>query len=161
MGTGQTILTLGAMMILSQLVLNVYRGLNSGGEVLQDSKLSIIAVSVATSLVEEAVGKAFDEATVDDFVSKKWKLTRKLGPERGETYPNFDDFDDYSNLQFTDTTWTVPYTLHARVVYIDPTNPDGEVNSRTWHKKLTVFVTSPFTSDTVSFHYVFSYWTFR
>lgn len=149
------------MMILSQLVLNVYNGFLSSGAVIQDSKLAVIAVSVATSLVEEAVGKAFDEATVDDFASSENMLTRNLGPESREAYPEFDDFDDYNNLELTDTTWTVPYTLRARVVYIDPTNPNGEVLSRTWHKKLTVFVTSPFTADTVSLQYVFSYWTFR
>lgn len=161
MGTGQTILTIGAIMILSQLVLNVYKGFLSSGDVLQESKLGVLATSVATSLVEEAIGKAFDEATVDDFVSSTDALAATLGPETGEVYPNFDDFDDYNDLDFTDTTWTIPYRVQADVVYVSATDPDGQVATRTWHKKLKVSVTSPFTPDTVRFDYVFSYWTFR
>lgn len=161
MGTGQTILTIGAIMILSQLVLNVYEGFLSSGDVLQESKLGVLATSVATSIQEDAAGKAFDEVSINDFIGSENQLTTSLGPEFGEVYPDFDDFDDFNNLEITDTTWSIPYQVRAKVVYVSATNPDSEEPTRTWHKRLTVSVTSPFTPDTVSLNYVFSYWTFR
>ena len=53
---------------------------------MQNSKFGVLAVSVASSIMEEASEKAFDEKSVKNFVDKKDKLTKrdKFGIESGE-----------------------------------------------------------------------------
>ncbi|MCG6913762.1 hypothetical protein LJE86_07575, partial [bacterium BMS3Abin03] len=68
MNTGQSLLTIGALLILSLTVLRVNNSILVTDNILQDSKLGVLATSVATSLMEEASKKAFDEGSVDDAV---------------------------------------------------------------------------------------------
>lgn len=169
-------LTLGAAVLLSLLILNVNKNILISDETMQDSKLGLLAVSLATSLVEEATRKAFDKATTDTtFVSDSTLLTpvAQLGPDGSEVYPNYDDFDDFNG--YTRTVSNIPsavFNLACKVVYVNPDSPSGldsKSNARTWHKKITVTVTSPSmndtlqvsTLDTVRLSSVYSYWYFR
>ncbi len=70
MNTGQMMLTIGALILLSLVVLRVNNGFLNTNSVLIDSKLGVLATSVATSIIEEATGKAFDEKTDGASVSK-------------------------------------------------------------------------------------------
>jgi len=169
MNTGQSLITIAAMMLLSVTVLRVNNNLLSTNSTLMDTKFGVLAVSLGTSLVEEASKKAFDLAGSDDAISDINLLTApgSLGPAYGEVYPNFNDFDDYNGL--TDTIDTMPsakFIVKCEVCYIEPANPDVKVNYRTWHKKMTVKITSPNMGnderrDTVKLSSVFSYWYFR
>jgi hypothetical protein len=134
-----------------------------------DTKFGVLAVSLGTSLIEEASKKAFDLAGSDDAISNLSALTAPegLGPAFGEFYPNYNDFDDYDGLLDTiDTMPSAKFVMACEVCYIDPANPDQKVNYRTWHKKLTVKITSPSmgndeSRDTIKLSSVFSYWYFR
>jgi hypothetical protein len=44
---------------------------------MQNSKFGVLAVSVASSIMEEASEKAFDENSFKNFVDKKDKLTKE------------------------------------------------------------------------------------
>jgi len=69
-----------------------------------------------------------------------------LGPAGGETYPNFNDLDDFNNLSLVDSTSlpSVQFTISAQVVYVNPNNPSQVSGSQTFAKRLRVTVTSPF-----------------
>lgn len=165
MNTGQMMITIGAIMLLTLVILRVNNGFLSTDEVLMRSKFGVLAVSLATSMIEEANGKAFDHNTDTTSVSSTTDLTNTLGPESGESYPDFNDFDDYDNfIRYTQDDTTIvsaPFQIICRVNYINPANPDDSTNTRTWHKKIYVEVSSPYMEDTIRMSSIFSYWYFR
>ena len=168
MNTGQMMITAGALILLSLVILRVTSNFLNTNSVLLDSKLGVIATSIATSIIEEATGKAFDESTVDGSVQSLSSLTTNLGPSGGEVYPNFDDFDDFDG--FSKVENTVPaavFNIDCKVDYVKDTDLDGSTTSRTWHKKITVRVSSPSMYgqdeilDTLEMSAIYSYWYFR
>ncbi|MBU2494138.1 MAG: hypothetical protein KJ571_16040 [Bacteroidetes bacterium] len=165
MNTGQMMITIGAIMLLTLVIVRVNNGFLSTDSVLMRSKFGVLAVSLATSMIEEANGKAFDHNTDTTSVSAITQLTSTLGPETGETYSTFNDFDDYHNyLRYTATDSTIvsaPFKIYCRVNYINPSDPDDSSATRTWHKKIYVEVSSPNMEDTIKMSSVFSYWFFR
>ncbi len=163
MNTGQSLLSIGAMMLLSILVLRVNNTFNNTSTVLQDSKLGILATSIATSQIEEISRLAFDECTDSNSTNSLSSLTppSSLGPEPGETYPNYNDVDDYNGFTKTDTSMTAVFNISCSVVYVSDTNPDVASSVPTWNKKITITVTSPSMIDTIRASTIYSYWYFR
>jgi len=167
MNTSQMLITVGALVLLSLVVLRVNNGFLTTDSVLLDSKLGVLATSVAVSIIEEAEGKAFDQETDSASVSDLVDLSSTLGPE-DEVYPNFNDFDDYNGFEKIDTTLpAAEFDVSCEVNYIKESNLDGKSSFRTWHKKITVYVTSPSMygedgiPDTVTLSAIYSYWYFR
>jgi hypothetical protein len=164
MNTGQSLITIAAMLLLSLTVLRVNSSLLGTDTVLYDTKFGVLAVSLATSVIEEANKKPFDDAGIGDAISNLNSLTApgSLGPSAGEVYPNFDDFDDFNGYtkHITDLPSAV-FDVSCQVCYINPANPDVASGSRTWHKKITVTVTSPSMTDTFRLSSIYSYWYFR
>lgn len=163
MNTGQMMLTLGALLLLSLLTLRVNSSQLTTQDTMQNSKFGILAVSVASSIIEEASEKAFDEKTDSNFVSSLNQLTpvAGLGPGNGETQDMFNDFDDYNG--YTDTITNMPsaiFNVSCIVNYVDPDLQGFTSNSRTWHKQLIVQVSSPSMADTIQMTKIFSYWKF-
>lgn len=164
MNTGQTLLTLGAMVLLSLLILRARNSFLSSSTVMMNSKFSVLATSLAQSQIEEIKKMAFDESTVTGPVSDISDLTdpNKLGYESGESYPNFNDVDDFNGYTKTDSTLpSAIFKLSCEVHYINPNNPDVVSNSKTWSKNITVNVTSKSMGDTIKVSSIFSYWVFR
>ena len=165
MNTGQTIITLGALALLGTTIFNMHNNLGMNNEIIIQSKLGVTAVSLAASLIEEASGKAFDQSTDDDAVTSTSSLTpvANLGLEAGEFFPDsVNDFDDYNNYnQIVSFDRGGTFNIRCKVDYINPTNPEVAQSTRTWHKKLTITVTSNDMLDTVRAMYIFSYFYFR
>ncbi|MFA3784061.1 hypothetical protein ABRY23_13455 [Melioribacteraceae bacterium 4301-Me] len=167
MSTGQLFITVGAIVLLTLVILRINNVFFSTSSVMLDTKFGVMAVSLGSSIIEEATSKAFDSATDTSSVSSLSSLTDplNLGPESGEVYPNFNDFDDFNNFSKStegDSTFqSAVFNIKCKVVYVNPTNPDVPSSVKTWHKKLTVTVTSPSMSDTVKLSTIFSYWYFR
>lgn len=165
MNLGESLLAIGAMALLSVLVLGVNNKIFFTGTSLTESKIEVLANSIGTSIIEEASGKAFDEVTTENSVDDVSLLTNKgsLGPDGIESYPDFDDFDDYNGYEFADTKTLEPDTFYVscKVFYVEP--PDLESSSgRSWNKRIVVTVTSPYMpQDTVTLTSIYSYWYFR
>ena len=170
MNTGQTMLAIGAMVLLGYTVLTTNRTNLQHGVILQQTEIGVYMISLAVSRIEEASGKSFDETTSGDIVSSTASLSvfpflqDHAGTDSAEVYPYFDDFDDYHN--FSDTTY-VPgvdsLIVRSVVRYVDPANPDSSLPAilKSFHKKMDVTVTGKSVSDTLRMSYVFSYWSFR
>ncbi|MBE0572869.1 MAG: hypothetical protein IH618_15110, partial [Ignavibacteriaceae bacterium] len=86
----------------------------------------------------------------------------------GEIAPDLcNDFDDFNG--YVDSVTNLPsarFYLSAEVCYVDPNNPNGKLNTQSWHKKMTVTVTSPDIGneerrDTIRLSTIYSYWHFR
>lgn len=162
MNTGQLLLTTSAIVLLSLLLLRVNNGFLNTNQVMMENKFNVLAISLGSSLVEEATGKAFDENTVDNTVNSLSSLST-IGKDLNEVYPNFDDFDDFNGFFRVDSTLpSAVFTIRCNVVYVSPTNPNGNTGTtKTWHKKLTVTVTSPSMVDTIRFSTIYSYFYYR
>lgn len=165
MGTGQMLITIAAMMLLSTILLRINSTFLSTSTTLYETKYDVLAVSLGTSIIENATSKAFDENTTSTPASSIPDLSNHLGPETGEVYPNFDDVDDFDNYTMTtanDTTFlSAVFDVTCKVDYVNASDPQQVSSSRTWHKRINVMVTSPSMQDTIRLSSVVSYWYFR
>ena len=170
MNTGQMLLSIGAFFLLSLTVLRVNNNILATDTVMMDSKFGVLATSLATSLIEKASNKAFDANSFDNPVSDLSELTSAygLGAGDGEIPPelcnDFDDFNGYT-AQITNLPSAI-FDISCEVCYVNPSNPDVKSNIPTWHKKMTVTVTSPnmgdqYQRDTIRLSTIYSYWHFR
>jgi hypothetical protein len=162
--TGQTILTIIAIVFLGTNVISVNRTFLQHGVILQQSEIGLFSTSLATSLIEEAQGKAFDKNSLQGLLQSASECTPvdSLGPEPGEKRADWNDFDDYNNLKDTVRIKDVDtFYRWATVSYVDSTTPSIATNYRTFSKTLTVFVRGLASQDTVRMSYLFSYWSFR
>lgn len=165
MGTGQTLLTIAAMMMLSKMVLAVNNDNAQSGGSIEMAVYRITGTSLGLSVIEEATGLAFDEKSDTVGISNPSSFTavNKLGPDNGEVYPHYDDFDDFNGLVKVDsvsgsaifkTSVTVQYvTIASNVISVSA--------SPTYSKQMTVKVSSAFMTDTLTFTTIMSYWYFR
>lgn len=161
MNTGQTLLTIGALMVLSTILLRVNNNFVSTDAVMMENRFGVLAISLATSYIEEASGKAFDANTITAAASSTSDLS-SLGPGSGESYPNFNDFDDYDGLSIVDSSMkSAIFDINCDVDFVQASNPDKAVTNKTWHKKITVQVTSKSMEDTVTMSSIYSYFYFR
>ena len=161
MNTGQMMITLAAMILLSVIILRVTNGFLNTGTILNEAKFGVLGVSLATSVIEEALGKAFDENTADSGTAYTLSDLSSIGKD-GETYPAFDDFDDFHNLTITvDSIPSATFNIHCKVGYINPLTPDSYSGAKTWHKKISVQVTTPYSQDTVEMSTIYSYFYYR
>ena len=164
MNTGQTILTIVAIVFLGTNVVSVNRTFMQHGIILQQTEIGLFGASLATSLIEEAQGKAFDKNSMDGFLQATSECTPadSLGPEPGEKREDYNDFDDYNNLRDTVRIKNVDtFYRWATVSYVDSTSPNIAAGSKTFCKSLTVYVRGVASQDTVRMSYLFSYWSFR
>jgi hypothetical protein len=175
-------------MLLGFTVLLTNRSSLQFGTVIYQTEIDIYSVSLAESIVEEASGKAFDHYSASDtassgaFITNVNQLTDPtlLGKESDDNYTSvtgFDDFDDYNSWALNPYVIYVAgvdsFHIQAQVFYVDTTNPDLKVSTRTWHKKMIVKVwptiapwgeaqaSGKAKPDTVVMSYLYSYWWFR
>lgn len=168
MNTGQTMLAMGAMMLLSFLVLRFNSIHLTSAQASYNSKFGIVATSLATSLLEEAKDNMFDEVVLDTTktITSAAELSNTLGPDGSESYPDFDDFDDFNGLYHIDslslrnpqTGRPTNFEIWAKVEYVSDNTPDVKSTINTYHKKMTVSVFSNAMIDTVKLSSIFSYW---
>ncbi len=157
-------MSMGAMVLLSTITLRVNTSNLMNETIRDEAQYGVLATSIATSIIEEATSKSFDESSDSTSVSSLGELTLagSLGPESGETDSTFDDFDDYNGFTKRDSTMpSAIFDVSCEVVYIHKSNLKVKSNSQQWHKKINVTVSSPFSQDTFKTSSIFSYWHFR
>ena len=168
MGTGQTLLTIGAIMLLGTVILTINRSLNDSSEVLINSNVGLEEVSLATSVIEEAEGKAYDDSTKNNPLtsSQLSSLTPpdSLGQE-GHVTTDLDDFDDYNGPNHNgrteiDTLNGSIYHVLTIVYYVSSSSPNTVSTTTTWNKRMDVWVWNTQIPDTVKMHAIYSYWHF-
>lgn len=167
MNTGQMLLTIGALLLLSTVMLRVNSNNFSTESVRDEARFGVIATSIATSIIEQAKNRAFDANTDSNSVDLLSDLTPvfDLGPDAGEdfadikTLNDFDDFDGYSAID--SALASAIFEISCTVDYVSKTNVTGISSTPTWHKKISVTVASPSMGDTLTESSIYSYWYFR
>jgi len=169
MNLGQMMLVVVALSILGILVLTANKSVLSSGEVTEDSDFGITAVSLATSIAEEALGQYYDHncLTGEDSLGG-FTAPDSLGSGGGKKFASssipFNDFDDYNGIFVAyrsdnpkdtapvagaDTLITVPglrsrYYVKATVGYVDDLDPSGPYLSiRSYTKRMDLKVWRP------------------
>lgn len=134
---------LAAMALLSQITLVVNRYVGSNLQSSLSSEATITAAGLAQSMLREVGMKAFDENTLAGLVTDPDSLTSvgSLGPDPGETFPNFDDLDDFDQYERTVTTPRLgDFRVGAQVWYLEDSDLDNSAASQTFLKRVTVTV---------------------
>jgi len=143
MGSGHTLLTLSAFMLLSSVMVNFYDLTANAGDAISSGQDGIFLSTLTTSYIEMAQGLAFDDITdtMHVGIANAFSLTSPtaLGPEWGEDslseFNDFDDFDGYS-LDKEAGTSNRRYRTEFTVSYVDMTDLEKVMNSRTFVKRL-------------------------
>jgi hypothetical protein len=141
--SNHTLLTIGAFILLTSILLGFYRLLGATGDDITNAQDLILATTIATSYVEMAQGLAFDEVTdsTSAAIGNPSIMTASslLGPETGDdSIAVFDDFDDFNRLvaERTATGTNKRFTTSFRVNYVRPDNVDSYSTSQTFTKRL-------------------------
>jgi hypothetical protein len=181
MNTGQTLLTVCAMVLLATTVLTVNGNNLNQAAILRQTEIGLYAIGLATSYFEKASNLDFDNATVgNNKVYSTTELSTALGPDAGEIATKdstFNDFDDYNGFDVIGTDTTVDrFEVKASVYYLNGTAPYAKVATpyttatTTWLKQMEVWViptvgrqavmggSNTAGIDTVNMKYIYSYY---
>lgn len=145
MTSGQILLALGALMLLSMMALSLNSMMLDGNKTMMESEFYVAATSIAQSYIEHAAVLKFDVAVGTQSPSTfpgSFTSPYSLGPSAGECYPNYNDADDFDGYSTTVTTPRGDYNVSITVKYCDAQGNDSGV--RTYFKKMQVTVNNPF-----------------
>ena len=178
MNTGQMMLTIGALGLLSFAILNLNWSLSENDVSLAQNRYRLEALSLINSFIEQATMYYFDEATTDTNSAKQlldFTHPNLLGKEVNDS-SNIDDFDDFND----DTTIvsglsSVEYKVWFKVDYVVLSGDSLTTSpNRSYYKRMRVFVTDNYPDpllyrnvggdkerDTLSISFVNSYWFYR
>jgi hypothetical protein len=174
MTTGQTLLTIGAFIFLTTIMLNFYRLVANSGDTIASGQDGILATTIASSYMELAQGLAFDDVTdtSDAALASPTVLTDPtlLRAETGEdSLKLFNDFDDFNTKNFEKQAngTNRRYRTHFDVYYVNPDNINQKSSIRTYVKRMDMKTwrvypepTSPTEIDTVRNSLVVGYFHF-
>ena len=160
MNTGESLLSVGALLVFSLVSLNFNSTVLQSTTVEVENKVYLTAFSLADDLIEEIKQKAFDAATIDFPTTNPASLTESnnLGPGNFEDYPNYNDIDDFNGyVKPVSAPHAENYEVSCLVQYVDGDNPDNVVSTQTFYKKVTVTVTSPYLRNPVNLSQIFTH----
>jgi hypothetical protein len=155
MNTGQSLLTLGAIMLLAFISLNFNSAILQNTTVETENKVYLTAFSLGDDLIEEIKQKAFDEKTIDFQAINQIQLTYPPGPESGEVWPYFDDMDDYNNYtKPVSLPHVEDYEVTCQVNYV---NAAGQsLTTPSYFKKVSIKVDSKYLRSPLYMSFIFS-----
>lgn len=152
----QMMLVLGALTLLSVLVLTLNRAKLFSDRQMSNAEYVMAATAVGQTLINEISTKEFDAATANNPEAEVSSFTapRSLGHGSWESYPNFNDVDDFNRYTTTVSTPRAgDFQLSCLVQYVNPSSPDAPVSYRTRTKRVTVTITSPLMDHPVTLTY--------
>jgi hypothetical protein len=147
MANSQSLLSLGALLILSLASLRFNSSVLENTSIETENKVYLTAFSLADDLIEEIKQKAFDAATVDFPTTDPSILTSPYGLGHGswEIYPDYNDVDDFNGFSRTvSAPHAENYLVSCEVFYVSESNQNTKVMHQTFYKKVKVTVTSPY-----------------
>jgi len=175
MGNSQLMLVIGAIILLSILIMNANRSILNSTELTVNSETILAANALANEMMKEICTKAFDDTTVASYIDESnlpntLTSPQSLGPDSGETYiriedniddyTQYDDIDDYTGHSDTlSTPRTGDYIINISIGYVDLLiDPELIVTAQpTRTKRIEVGVSNPNLSDTLRLYYYPSY----
>jgi len=161
MNSGHMLLTIGGVILLSNLILNVHKANTERMIVTYTSESVIDASGLAQSIIDMIQSKAFDENTTEAAVWQLDSLTAaiNLGPESGEyKHTEFDDIDDYNNYSTTISLDRMgDFDINVKVFYVSISNPQTKSSITTYSKKIELSIINYSLLDTLKYYHIVSY----
>lgn len=161
MNTGQMLLSIGGMLLVSLLYINVNKATGSRIIAIYSNEAVIEATAMAEAMFEDIQTKSFDEQTVSTVITDRTLLTssNSLGAESGEIFiTQFDDVDDYDQYTITDTINVMgDFSVNVTVSYIDGDDFDQTSANPTFLKQVTVTINNISLPSTLIFERFISY----
>lgn len=161
MGYRELFLVVSSVFLFSLMMVQINTNLIQGREVLQEAEIAHTAISVAQQFIEEAKSKKFD-AKVDTLnpgdMPTQFTPWYALGHAAGESYPNFNDVDDYHNFSDTLFVYGMDFIVNIDVCYVQDSNPEQKVKTETFFKKMAVSVSSSWLDNPLTLKHIFSYY---
>lgn len=155
----QSMLAVASIFILSLTSLSFNSSLLQNTTVEIENKVYLTAFSLADDLIEEIKQKAYDEKTLVFPTVNPATLTStaNLGKD-GETYPYFDDVDDYNDFsRDANAPHAEAYHIASKVYYVSETDANVTSTSQTFHKRVDVTVSSPYINNNVTLTFIFTH----
>jgi hypothetical protein len=156
MGGVQMLLVLGAMLLLSILVLNTNRAKFFSEQEMAQAEYTLTATAVGQSLVSEIGSKSFDAATATNEFADVSSFTapNSLGHSSSEVYPNYNDVDDFNGFATSvNTPRAGLFRISVIIDYVHPSYLDVRSSVRTRMKRIRVSVASDFLDTPVTLVY--------
>jgi len=161
MNSGHMLLTIGGVILLSNLILNVHKANTERMIATYTSESVINASGLAQSIIDMIQSKAFDEHTTEAAVWQLDSLTAaiNLGPESGEyMHTEFDDIDDYNNYSTTVSLDRMgDFDISVNVFYVTTLNPQVKSSTATYSKQIELSIINYSLLDTLKYHHIVSY----
>lgn len=174
--SNHTLLTMGAFILLTSILLGFYNLLSSTGSDITQAQDLILATTMATSYIEVAQGLSFDSYTDTSSLAignpSVLTKTNKLGPEHSEDdtlYTVFNDFDDFKGLTLERAATGVNkrFTASFDVNYVKPDDVDSISVAQTFVKRMDLKIWRAFplpaldeTIDTLRVSFALGYFHF-
>ena len=162
MGRAEMILLIAAIAILGRYSLTVNDALAGNETRVLQSEFALNAVSIAEQIFQQAWLRSYDENTVSGpaiNIPGDFTVHEHMGPDGSETYPDFDDIDDYDGLSIVDTAGNgMTYKLTVTVGYIDASDKDAIITTRSDLKRMDVTVASDYLMNSITLTRLFPYW---
>jgi hypothetical protein len=163
MNTGQMMLVVGSITLLSLLALSINQKILGQTQTMLDSEASLNAISIAQSLIDEIQTKLYDDTTRNARVFDKDLTTllaspTSLGPSSDErslvqipddVFPHrsvlgYSDINDYNGYIRYDTTSLMKgFRDSVAVYYVTEGNIDQRSIVQTCFKRIDVVITHP------------------
>ena len=161
MGRSELLLVLGALVIFVRFSLIVNNALLDSSTRVLESEFEITSVSLLQEIIYEAGLQAFDEASVSTIpasVPADFTAAGVLGSEAGETYPDFNDVDDFNGISITGTTIAgMDYTITTEVGYVTADDLVTFSSTRTTMKRMNLTLSSVYLRNDINLSYVYSF----
>lgn len=162
MGRAEMIILIGAIAILGRFSLSVNSALANNEIHVIQSEYELNVVGIAESYFRQAWLKSFDENSVDGFpvdIPDDFTDDEDMGKDSGESYPNFDDIDDFNKFTTTDTADNgLVYTVEISVGYITTDDKDNFANDPTTLKRMNINISSDYLRNQVTLSRIYPYW---
>lgn len=162
---GQTLLVMGAMILLSIAVLSANRIIldrtNSGYQ----TQATFAAVPIAQAKLDEIRRRAFDQKSISTRIYAASNFTQpvSLGKDAGETTTlTYNDIDDYNRDSVQVSTPVLDnFWVASRIQYVSESDPDQISSSSTFFKRITVTVYHQSMQFPVTMSFVYVYRRFE
>ena len=151
---------IGAGVIFFTSVITLNRTMLNNFNTISESSILLTSASIGQSIIEEAQGKLFDESLYGESVPDIpacFTADGLLGTENGESYPMFNDIDDYNGLVRLISTLSGVCSTVVRVGYVDSTDVNQWISSKGFYKKMEVAVYTNALPQPVKLQYLFCY----
>lgn len=155
-----TLYAIGAGVIFFISVLTLNRTMLHNFNTITESSMLLTSASIGQGIIEEAQGILFDEGIIGTSVPDVpvcFTASESLGTEGSESYPLFNDIDDYNGFVRVDSTQAGICSTVVAVGYVDSTNIDQWVSNKGFYKKMEVAIYTDVLPQPIKLHYLFCY----